>query len=342
MGFREIEFKGRLLTIHKASLGPDFASKTVLVTDTWDYIDLWLKRRKYSRARFFWDQARHFYSATKLLPNEAAPLTAYYCMLNATKALLLVRQKAFMESHGVSGETKGKRASISNEIVTFEKSGVLPSLCHLLGESANGESYSLGNLLYNLVYIHRAYKLSLPTSPELFMPIRNPQIVRSMTTNKSWFCATLEGAYATQHSINKLGNRFEQDTSITEKFVVRRKKRFDWEPLKRKQSIKDYEIYHRGLRDDLAYIYSSERLWYLKRTGKIPGLINRSSLTIAFAAMHRLSELSRYSPDRLSKHFHNRYNWLLSEFIAVAPLQFLDSISSEMTGHEFMPPGRAN
>jgi len=273
MAFREIEYKGRLLTIHKASLEPDFASKTVLVTDAWDYIDLWLKRRKNARARFFWDQARQFYSATKLLPNEAAPLTAYYCMLNATKALLLVKQKSFVESHGVSGETKGKRASISNEMVTFEKSGVLPSLCHLLSESANGETYSLGDLLYNLVYIHRAYKLSLPTSSELFLPIRNPQIVRSMTTDKSWFCAALEGAYATQHSVNKLGNGWEQDVSVTDRFLVRRKNRFDWEPSKRKQSIKDYVIYHRGLRENLAYIYSSERLWYLKRTGNISSSI---------------------------------------------------------------------
>ena len=58
--------------------------------------------------------------------------------------------------------------------------------------------------------------------------------------------------------------------------------------------------------------------------------------------MHRLSELSRYSPEQLAKHFQGRYNWLLSEFLAVAPLQFLDAISSEMTGHEFMPPGRTN
>lgn len=55
-----------------------------------------------------------------------------------------------------------------------------------------------------------------------------------------------------------------------------------------------------------------------------------------------LSELARYAPDRLAKHFEGRYNWLLSEFIAVAPLQFVDAISAEMTGSECMPPGRAS
>ena len=58
--------------------------------------------------------------------------------------------------------------------------------------------------------------------------------------------------------------------------------------------------------------------------------------------MHKLSELARYSPQSLAKHFDGRYNWLLSEFIAIAPLQFLDEISCEMTGYEFMPPGRVS
>ena len=342
MGFKTIEYRGRPLKIHKARLAPDFGSKTVLVTDTWDYIDLWLKRKKFSRARFFWDQAHQFFSATKLLPKESSPLTAYYCMLNAVKELLVVKQIKLTDLHGVSGGSIGKKCSISNEYVVFKRSGVLSDLCALLGESYNEEKYSLRDLLYNLVYIHRAFNLSLSNLPELFIPITNPQIVRSMTTDKSWFCATLEGNYASQHSINKLGSSFEQDTSVTNAFAVRRKKRFAWVPQRKKQSLIDYQKYHASLHERLSYIYSSERLWYLKRAGVQNGLINRSSLTIAFATMHRLSELSRYSPEQLAKHFQGRYNWLLSEFLAVAPLQFLDAISSEMTGHEFMPPGRTN
>jgi len=57
--------------------------------------------------------------------------------------------------------------------------------------------------------------------------------------------------------------------------------------------------------------------------------------------MHRLSEMARYSPDVLARHFEGRYNWLLSEFLMTSTTQFLDEISSEMTGHDFVPPGRA-
>ena len=63
-------------------------------------------------------------------------------------------------------------------------------------------------------------------------------------------------------------------------------------------------------------------------------------MTITFAAMHKLSEMARYTPDKLARHFDCQHNWLLSEFITSAPNQFIDEISSELTGHEFMLPGR--
>jgi YaaC-like Protein len=94
MAFRDIEVGGKPLTVHEAMVSPKFGEKTVLVNDTWDYIELWLKRNhRKSSARLFWDQSRYFFQATKVLPKESSPLTAYYSMLNASKALLLVKRK---------------------------------------------------------------------------------------------------------------------------------------------------------------------------------------------------------------------------------------------------------
>jgi hypothetical protein len=107
-------------------------------------------------------------------------------------------------------------------------------------------------------------------------------------------------------------------------------------------SIARYKTYHRVLRKDIHYIHSPQRLWYLKRNNAVNGHIPRSTMTLSFGAMHKLSELARYAPQALAKHFEGRYNWLLSEFISIAPTQFLDEISCEMTGHEFMPPGRVS
>ena len=152
-------------------------------------------------------------------------------------------------------------------------------------------------------------------------------------------CAEIVKKYANQTTINKLPSYYERDTSIEDKFVIRSKRRFNWVSSDKSGSLNRYKNYHKGLRKDLYYIYSPQRLWYLKRNGNSQGFVERSSLTITFASMHRLSELARYSPDYLAKHFEGNHNWLVSEFISTAPAQFIDEISSELTGFEFMPRG---
>jgi hypothetical protein len=268
-------------------------------------------------------------------------LPAYYCFLNATKALLIAKGVTFGDQHGVTGFTPPGRTALSNEKVKFQQGGILAALSAHLGEPAGG-LYSLGDLLYNIPYIHRAYDLTFESSKELFIPISSPQIVKATRTHEAWFIAELTGKYATQKTIAKLPKGYEIELGDEERFLIRRKKRFTWEPQDRTKSIARYKTYHRSLRAQVHYICGPQRLWYIKRGGNISALIPRSALTLAFAGMHKLSELSRYTPDRLARHFECQHNWLLSEFIESAPLQFLDEISSEMTGREFMGPGRSS
>lgn len=340
MAHRNISYKNKPLTVHKSRTEPHFNEKTILVTSTWDYIGLWMKRNHKIEADFYWQQAKHFYHATTELPKNSSPLTAYYCMLNATKAFLLAKGINFTDQHGVSGRRENGRTCLSNEIVKFKGGGILAELCRHLGETANNEEHTLQDLLYNLPYIHRAFDLSYESTPELFVPIKNPRIVRSGRTDEAWFCADLEQKYATMTTVNKLPAHYERDESITETFTIRSTRRFNWIPSQKSASLQRYKNYHKTLRNDIFYIYSPQRLWYIKRKNNGNSYINRSSLTITFAAMHKLSELARYAPHILSKHFESRYNWLLSEFISIAPLQFIDELSCELTGYEFMPPGR--
>lgn len=336
----EIIHKGKSLSLHKAVIAPHFNEKTVLVTSTWDYVDLWLKRAKENEARFFWNQARSFYEATQTLPKTSAPLTAYYCFLNATKAFLLTKGQQFGDQHGVSGFALPGPSALSNEKVKFKNGGILPALCQVLGEQVNQDIYSLKDILYNLPYIHRAYNLTIKSDPELFIPINNPRIVRSDNTHEAWFCADLEGKYATNYTINKLPAGFVRDLGFPDEFVIRCTRRFDWRPRAKAASLDRYKTYHHRLRKEIFYINGNTKRWYLKRGNMDNRLIERNTLSLAFAAMHRLSELSRYSPDKLAKHFDCQHNWLLSEFISAAPNQFIDAISSEITGHEVAFPER--
>ena len=58
-----------------------------------------------------------------------------------------------------------------------------------------------------------------------------------------------------------------------------------------------------------------EKACYLKKSLANNTLSERHSLSIIFAVVHRLSELSRYDPNGLDRHLCGSANWLLTEFI---------------------------
>ncbi len=342
MAFLSIRIRGKPVSVHKASVNPDFTGRTVLVTDTWDYVEMWLKRHRMEKALFYWEQARHFFLASMQLPKISSPLTAYYCFLNATKTLLLVNNIPSAEEHGLTGQSSSGRVSLLGEVVKQKTQGVAPTLSKYLKESTSEESHHLKDILYNLPYIHRAYNLTFRSQPELFIPITRPRFVRKKGSSESWFCAEItDPRYRHPSILEKIRSAFEKDDGVTNAFIIRRKKRFQWRRGRSLSSnLRQLVEYHRKVRHDVKFIYGSTRLWYIKRSQGVDGIVSRSSLSLTLWAMHRLSELARYQPTTLQKHFTSGHNWLLSEFIATAPHQFIDGISSEITGQEFMVPGR--
>ena len=123
---------------------------------------------------------------------------------------------------------------------------------------------------------------------------------------------------------------FENDNA----FFIRKKKCFKWE--NKKKSMADLVDYHKNVRDSIVPIIAPVNRWYLKKDVK--GHLDINIMPLVYAAMHKLSELSRYTPDRLKKHFETKDNWILYEFIKTAPDQFIYSAASEITGKEFLTP----
>mgnify|MGYP001434118833 CR=1 FL=1 len=338
-----LKIKRKNLTLKKPFNEPNFTGKSVLVSDPWEYVELWLRRHEGSdEAIFYWVQAKQFYNATLTLPLTSAPLTSYYCFLNATKALLLFRKIKFSDWHGVSGYQKKSKLSLLNEIVIMKSGGVLPALARCLGDTITDDvsknKHNLKNLLRNLVYIHRTYSLTYTSeaSKELFVPLEDVFFVKKRNSRECWLSAKVDEQYATQHTLNKINNKFERDVNFDEDFIVRFKKRTTWDNNSTIETPK-FINYHKKVRKNVQYIAGVSTRWYIKRTN-IEESIPISSLPITFAAMHRLSELSRYDPVTLSKHLSSQHNWLLSEFIKNAPYQFIHEIASEITGDEFLIP----
>ncbi|WP_145141241.1 YaaC family protein [Paenibacillus sp. Y412MC10] len=333
------------IPVRKAVINPNFSNKTVLTDSTWHYVELFLKSHKENEALNYWHQAENFFKATQGLDMLSKPLTSYYCFLNATKALLTFRKVGFNLQHGVSGESVAGRVNIQNEQISIHPRGVLSGLCNYLNEPITHpkENYTLKDVLYNLEFIHRAYNMTYSNQPELFIPVEDIRFVHDKTRKVGWLEVVLEPQYSNQATLTKLeGFSLDNYYSNSDFYVVRRNKTFYWDAPRNAPtaiSLEKFKSYYSKNRKNVRYIFSPNKLWYIKRTNLTNGIINKSTLTLIFAAMHRLSEMSRYDPNTLDKHLSSTAGWLLSEFITKSAFQFIDMISSEVTGDDFRVTG---
>lgn len=338
------------IALKKAIIQPDLLSDTVLTDSTWNYVEIFLKQQRSQEAEkalLYWEQAKNFYLATQGLSTISAPLTIYYCFLNATKALLTFKKVPFNLKHGVAGKRQDGHYLLQNELVSLKQRGILSSLCNYLIQPIknNEPSYTLKDIFYNLSFIHRSFQLTYNSTqyPELFIPIINPRFVFDKYRKLGWFETKLEKEHSntrTLTNISGFGLDRKYDNSI--EYTIRRNKTFVWDCSRNRPSpasIASFNAYHFKIRNQLRTILAPNNLWYIKRSNLSYHIINRSSMVLIYAAAHRLSEIARYEPDSLKKHLEKNHSWLLTEFINKCSQQFIDEISSEITGKDFRVTG---
>ena len=341
----ELILNSKPINLHKSFKTPDFNSKTILVRDHWDYVEMFLKRKKLNEATFFWSQAKEFYKASLDLPNTSSPLTLYYCFLNATKALLKVKGIDFADRHGVTGETVEGNTNLENEQFIFHRAGILNALSTYLEDpnTTMRHQHSFKDLLYNLPFIHRAFSITYTAHyPEIYIPIENPTFLKDNATKEIYLSFNTTGIFANGHISNKItpiGFTKDKKRSNENTYLFISNNHFGWSSQKeyKNRNIQRLSDFHKTNRRSLQYIFGPSTLWYIKRTNGLH-IIDKHPLTIMFTCMHRLSELARYKPLTLANHFNLSQNWLLSEFIKGAPMEFIDQLSCEITNQNFMQP----
>lgn len=355
---KPITVNSKEISILKPYTAANYGSKTVLTDSCWAYVELWLRRQageNPKKALFYWQQAKHFFQASECLPENAKPLTAYYCCLNATKTLLSLNgintEKIHHGIYNNMRNIKSNQNSLSNVNITFkgcgEKnkiSGVLNGLSKLLGEPTDKITYNLKDILYNIPCIHRTYCITYKNSSELFIPIYNPIFVRDDKNKKAWFEFMLSPQYSNERIIKLLPNGYKRSPYKDDgkSYCIRKENsRIKWDiHLEHDKRLEDLSKYHGKIRKNLYYIYSDKKLWYIKKNLKNNShIINRSSMTLIYAVMHWLSELVRYNPEKFEKYMNSKQNWLIHEFLEKALQQFIDEISCEITKEEIMTTG---
>jgi hypothetical protein len=334
MPLSPIALQGRTLRPHKALVGPRLRASNVLTDEPWTFVALWLKREKQDEAGFYWEQARNFFEASRGLPLQSAPLLLYYSLMNATKALLRAKGMRIDPYHGVKSWAPGDQTRDPLKAMGIEilKAGVLPSLSQYFGEREQARKHSLQAALFNLPFIHRTYCLTYERQTDMFIPLKDCVFLWDSVAREARFSACLSKDHVSQHIIKRLPRALVKDVE-GDHGAIRSLNSVPCARPKRPtpEDIVQLEALHRAVREELFYINGAQTLWYVKA-------VTAGSATLSLAVMHRLSELCRYSPMDMVKLLDGDRNWLIREFIAMAPGQVIDELSAELTGHQILAP----
>jgi len=328
---------------HKATMSPNLCARTVLTNSHWEYVSLWLRRERKSSALFYWQQAQTFAQAAEGMPVASAPLLLYYSYMNATKALLSAKSIPFDEHHGVRSHNmrppSGKIA-LSNEGVRILQRGIAPALSQYLMEAETSTSHTLEDLLFNLPCIHRTFCLTYKNQKDLFIPLMNCQIQFDPVSSQAYFSAQLSKDFSGPTHLRRLSPSLIVDSGVNDGRTIRSVAyaTVTGPVASTPADISAVNSLLQLLRPDISYIAGSQTLWYAKAVVPGPKRLKRSPLTCTLLAMHRLSEICRYRPIELASFLAGQKNWLLTEFIRMSPSQFLDELSAELTGQQFMVP----
>jgi hypothetical protein len=338
-----IRLVGRELRLHKAIVDPLLGTRTVLTNSPWGFVTLWLKRHRKHNALFFWDQAREFHAASAGMTAQSAPLVHYYSFMNAAKALLDAKGRSFTPYHGIRSQLLRQphdKIDLFNEGVKILTDGVLPALSLYLGETEPHRIHSLQELLFNLPFVHRTYCLTYKNQGDMFIPLTECEWVVDTKTMQAYLRATLSKDFAHPRFIKRLPSSLIPDPLGGNIRAIRSAKSttIASRSLRAAMDRNNVAQLHRELRRDIQYIRGAQTLWYVKGVVGGPRRLARFPLTITLAAMHRLSEICRYRPTELASFLGGQKNWLLSEFVQLAPSQFIDELAAEITGHQFLAP----
>jgi hypothetical protein len=260
--------------------------------------------------------------------------------LNAAKALLASKNIAFREGHGVGGRklgASGAPITLANEGIEIRRHGIVPALGTYFAEPEANTIHSLQDVLYNLVFVHRTFTLTYPAQGDVFAPLRTCEYVHDDQTGEVYLRAktVADVPWPTfQANLPPIFSLIVFDGSGG----VRSVPSVQWAGAQNPSpnELDQLRLLNQQLRYNLQYIHGSQTLWYIKTDG--PSRLQRQSITLTLAAMHRLSEICRYKPSELRTLMDSSENWLVSEFITMSPTQFFDEIACEITGDQVMIP----
>jgi hypothetical protein len=305
------------------------------------------------RAKAFAEQAEEFFSAAANHKVRSRPLLYYYAFLNLGKVLLLHRGETLPNKvkHGIADPRANSSSSdLAQQKVVTEGAYTKPDEYNLyagihqvldVAKTAPSGDHRILDLLEEVPAIHRTFELSTG-KPSLFVPVKALQVRqdgKNVWARAVFDCgdATNKRAVAVLTRNAAFGSGFTRVDSET-KESKNHLAVFQTQERAYKGAAFEKEV--RGLAEEVRRVgvwtiaTPNGYRYYVASRGRprvVPQLLS------IYAIMFFLGSVTRYRPHQYDK-IVEKHAWLIDDFLATQPAQYLHLIASLIAGTEVLYP----
>lgn len=293
------------------------------------------------------EQAFDFYQAAENPQIASRPLLYYYAFLNLAKAFLVAKGISLPArvNHGIKepAENNRQRVRFEGQKVFVQRpspdrSQVFPELVRALrGTPVSPRSFRVLDLLAQVPAIHRTYTDVRRRAPS-FLPIKKFEILSdgkylrvrmlvSSTAEARRVLLTIRKQRQFRKTFARLRARTKGEIWFEGKRERGRGRGIDKGVSELANPVRNCGIWAILTEDGYSYYMATfPRRRYLPQLASI------------YAIMFYFGSVTRYRPYNFDRIVGGRYAWLVKEFIATQPYQFLYLMASTLAGVDVVRP----
>lgn len=324
----------------------------VVTADPWAFLShlavTRLTKRNENIANAYIAQGQDFFQAAQNPEFHSRPLLYYYAFLNVVKAALLIRGVPLppRAAHGIldpSANSRqrlhfaGQRVNIRN--TTSTRSEIFPEFLRMLSYQGQlPHSFRVIDLLRVIPSIHRTFTQVVP-SPPIFVPVSRFEL--RYRRGSVWMRLRLT----------------RTDKDVRDVLPETRRRRGFTSVFTQVESGDDGELWFettsvlartRGIDTAITQLASRVRECGVAAVLTVQGyrfyLVNTPPalfvpyLAAMYGVIFYLGSITRYKPDVFDKIISGKQSWIVEEFLASLPMQFLYGLVSELAGVDVVRP----
>jgi len=312
-------------------------NEKIIISDVWGFWSYVVKKAS-SNARTedflssLLEQAKHFYVTAESSPTKSQPLLYYYAFLNFSKILINLANPigpGKIYHHGLS-ESHNHRFSSSTVTKQQQKQNIVQVGHELVSMfepnvAAGAVTYNVKELLNHCVGVHRAYSEIYHQSENFFRldALRLEKEGKSLEFSARLKCqescvpplrARGYGIATNEHGHHVYSCSIQQASYNTTR--------------------RDYA--------NLSSKIRAQGIWYLISNAGYTHYLSSSphlrlsQESIIYLVMFYLGSITRYHPYMFDKIFSDKEQWLIAEFLATQPKQYLYLATARTLGQSLL------